>query len=41
MMEDLLYCRDLFDPIDVTTCCDDGGIAKPTKPEKKWMKEIG
>ena len=28
MMEDLLYCRYLFDLIDVTTCCDDGAIAK-------------
>ena len=40
-MEDLC-CRDLFDPIDVTTCCDDGAKAKTTKPqkmdEKDWVK---
>ena len=36
MMEDLLYCKDLFDPIDVDKTKKDD---QPTKPEKMTEKE--
>ncbi|VFQ84242.1 unnamed protein product [Cuscuta campestris] len=36
MMEDLLYCKDLFDPIDVDKTKKDD---MPTKPEKMTDKE--
>uniref|UniRef100_A0A3Q7IYG7 Uncharacterized protein n=1 Tax=Solanum lycopersicum TaxID=4081 RepID=A0A3Q7IYG7_SOLLC len=36
MMEDLLYCKDLFDPIDVDKTKKDD---QPTKPEKMTDKE--
>uniref|UniRef100_A0A3Q7IYR6 Retrovirus-related Pol polyprotein from transposon TNT 1-94-like beta-barrel domain-containing protein n=1 Tax=Solanum lycopersicum TaxID=4081 RepID=A0A3Q7IYR6_SOLLC len=36
MMEDLLYCKDLFDPIDVDKTKKD---VQPTKPEKMTDKE--
>lgn len=42
MMEDLLYCRDLYDPIAVTITEGSISSSKPTKPEKMsdgdWVK---
>lgn len=41
MMEDLLYCKDLYDPIETVTNSD-GSVSKPSKPdkmeEKDWVK---
>ena len=41
-MEDLLHCRDLFDPIDVTTCYDDVLFLNlqnlKKMDEKDWVK---
>ena len=39
MVDDWLYCRDLFDSFDIANCFDDVAVAKPTKPEK--MDEKG
>ena len=38
MIEDLLYCRDLFDPIETITNLDDS-VTEPKKPEKMDDKE--
>ena len=38
MIEDLLYCRDLFDPIETITNSD-GSVTEPKKPEKMEDKE--
>ena len=40
MMEDLLYCKDLYDPIETTTKAD-GTISKPERPEKMEEKDWG
>ncbi|CAH9088439.1 unnamed protein product [Cuscuta epithymum] len=41
MMEDMLYCKDLYDPIESVTNTD-GTVSKPSKPEKmedrEWLK---
>lgn len=31
MMEDLLHCKDLYDPIEIVTNSD-GSVSKPSKP---------
>lgn len=40
-MEDLLFCKDLYDPIETVTNSD-GSVTKPSKPdkmdEKDWVK---
>ena len=37
-MEDLLYCKDLYDPLDSVTSSD-GSVSKPSKPDKMDDKE--
>ena len=37
MMEDFLFCKDLYDPIDLTTT--EPGSSEPAKPEKLEDKE--
>ena len=37
-MEDLLYCKDLFDPIEFVTS-PDGSISKPSKLDKMEVKD--
>ena len=38
MMEDMLFCKDLYDPLETVTNSD-GSVIKPSKPDKMDEKD--